>query len=583
MDYMNRYYEWVQADNLDPNLREELTELFGQWEKIKDRFCKDLDFGTAGMRGIMGAGTNRMNVVTVAEVTQALANVIAQSPNGKEKGVVIAYDTRDKSDQFAWVAAEVLAANNITTYVFDGPRPTPELSFAVRFLNAQAGIMITASHNPPEYNGYKVYWADGGQVLPNLANQVTQEAAKLDGLDVLGNLPKSPNKGLISVIGHEIDRSYLEAVKQCMLMPDLASDKGHILGVVYTPLHGTGANLLLRVLTEVGFSNVEPVLEQMQPDPDFNTVRVPNPEEAEAFKLGLRLAQDEQADLVLATDPDADRVGVMVRARHGQYIKLSGNQIGALLLNYILAVRIEQGALPSNAVVLKSIVSTELARAIARHYDVETMDTLTGFKYIGEKITQFEESGEKKFLFGFEESYGYLVGTHARDKDAIVASLLICEMVLYYKLQGMTLCDVLEQIYRQFGFYQEEVISLKFDTDDSHAMKHLMNAIREQLPQSLGYLKVSQVRDYLHKVNTDPSLPIADMLCFVLEDDSRIFFRPSGTEPKVKVYIHTKAETKEKAELKLEKLKQDALHLLQNAQHTSTTKRQTAATDNPTR
>ncbi|GAB7387947.1 phosphoglucomutase [Bacillaceae bacterium] len=573
-DYMAAYREWVNSPCIDEASKKELEAIADHPQEIEDRFYKELEFGTGGLRGVIGAGTNRMNVYTVRKATQGLANYIAkQGEEAKRRGVVIAYDSRHKSREFAEEAGLVLAKNGIKAYVFDELRPTPELSFAVRELGATAGIVITASHNPPEYNGYKVYWSDGGQIPPALADAIIAEIKQVGNpLEVTGmKKEEAVAKGLYQLIGEEIDRRYMEKLRTLVLNPQVVKEMADRVKITYTPLHGTGNKPVRRILQEVGFKHVHVVREQERPDPNFSTVKSPNPEEHAAFELALQMAKEEEPDLILGTDPDTDRVGLVVQNDAGDYVVLTGNQAGALMLEYILSQRQAKGMLPANGVVLKTIVTSEIGRAIAAAYGMETIDTLTGFKFIGEKIKEFEESGEKTFLFGYEESYGYLIGDFVRDKDGVQACLLAAEMVAYYKKQGRTLYEKLLDIFDKYGFYKEDLVSITLKgKEGQEKIAQIMESLRQKQPAQVAGQVVKICEDYKAGVSRNLetgeespiSLPQSDVLRFTLADESWFCVRPSGTEPKVKIYFGVKGSSLKDAGEKLERLKKEVLQLL---------------------
>ncbi|MDD3839415.1 MAG: phospho-sugar mutase [Clostridia bacterium] len=568
MDYMQKYNYWLKDDYFDEAVKKELEEIEDDPEEIKERFYKDLEFGTGGMRGIIGAGTNRINDYIVRKATQGFANYIKKTGRQNcKRGVVIAYDSRYKSREFAIQAALVLNGNDIKSYIFEDISPVPELSFAVRELNAVAGIVITASHNPPQYNGYKVYWEDGGQLVPTMANQVIDEIAKIDNFEKVNMIQEeqAKEKGLFNYIGSEIDDRYIERIKKIRLNHNKT---GHRTKIVYTPLHGTGRKLVMRALKEIGFDNVYIVPEQQQPDHNFSTVKYPNPEEPDAFRLAIPIAKQKQADIILATDPDCDRMGMAVLDKSGDYKLLNGNQTGALLIDYILSSMKLKGCLPNNGVVIKTIVTSELGREIASSYGVETIDTLTGFKFIGEKINQFEQTGEKKFIFGYEESYGYLAGTHARDKDGVVASMLAAEMTAYYKSLGMTVYQALKSIYQKYGYYMEELESVELKgIEGQEKLDKIMDGLRKDAPKELNGVKVKEIRDYLvgikydliEEKRYDITLPVSNVLYFALQDYSWVCIRPSGTEPKVKIYFSVKGEDANQARDKILGLKKSIM------------------------
>lgn len=547
MRAMEAYRDWLERFAGDRGIMEELLSIRDQPEEIEDRFYTELSFGTAGMRGIIGAGTNRMNQHTVRRASGGLADFILSIPGMAARGVVIAYDSRRFSAEFAKDAALVLAARGVRAFLFEALRPVPVLSFAVRHLKAAAGVAITASHNPAQYNGYKVYWEDGAQLSPKMAEGVTTciqrlgygDSLPMDEADALG-------KGLLRIIGNaEVDDDYIRMVLSLSIRPELLAEEGKRLSIVFTPLHGTGNIPVRRALREAGIPHVTVVPEQEAPDPDFPTVRVPNPEEAEAFSLAIPLARKVGATVVFGTDPDCDRLGVAIRDGEGVFHTLTGNQIGCLLLHHILSGMKHRGTLPENGAVLKSIVSTELARTLCQAYGVALFDTLTGFKFIGEKIQLFEDTGSHRFLFGFEESFGYLSGTQVRDKDAVNASLLLAEAACACAHEGITLYDRLQQIYRDYGYWSERVVSRNLPGKDGlENMRALMQRLRQKPPDHVGEFRVVAVRDYLSGVRregerVDPlQSPPSDVLYFELEGGHWFCIRPSGTEPKIKLYTN---------------------------------------------
>ena len=550
---------------------DELLSIQNDEKEIEDRFYTDLSFGTAGLRGVLGAGSNRMNCYVVRRATQALAKYILSTPGQAERGVVIAYDSRRFSDRFARQAAMVLCKMGVKVYLFESLRPVPMLSFAVRHLKAIAGIVITASHNPAQYNGYKVYWEDGGQMPPERADKILelirqttyQESAPMDEDKALAS-------GLLQIIGKDVDDAYMACVESLAISPELDREMGDKLTIVYTPLHGSGNIPVRRALADMGFTRVFVVPEQEKPDPTFHTVRVPNPEDPAAFKLALELQKKVHADLVFGTDPDCDRVGIAVLDGEGRVHALSGNQIGCLLLHYILDRRRANGTLPKNAAAVKSIVSTELARAICDDYGCAMVETLTGFKFIAEKIEQFTETGEHTFVFGFEESCGYLSGTEVRDKDGVNASLLIAETAAWYKKQDMTLYDALEAIYKKYGYYDSRVTSFALSgMDGLQKMGALMSDLREKVPSEFAGKRVLAVRDYLkgERVDTQGSVSAleqgkSNVLYYELEDGAWICVRPSGTEPKVKLYVNAMSASHEETEKQLQALSDAAVDCL---------------------
>ena len=564
MDYREIYEQWLANPYFDEATKEELKGISEDENEIKERFYMDLEFGTAGLRGIIGAGTNRMNIYVVRRATQGLANYIAKVDK-KAQGVAIAYDSRHMSPEFAEEAALCLAANGIKAYIFESLRPTPELSFAVRHLGCVAGINVTASHNPPEYNGYKVYWEDGAQITPPHDSGIMGEVKSISDWNTVKTMDKAEAEkaDLFQVIGKEVDDAYMAELKKQVLHMDAIKAEGKNLKVVYTPLHGTGNIPARRILKELGFENVYVVKEQELPDGDFPTVSYPNPEAAEAFELGLKLAKEVDADLVLATDPDADRLGVRVKDKNGEYHDLTGNMSGCLLANYELSQRkAVNGSLPEDGALIKTIVTTNLADAIAKGYGVNLIEVLTGFKFIGQQILGFENSGKGSYLFGFEESYGCLIGTYARDKDAIVATMALCEAAAYYKTQGKTLWDAMIEMYEQFGYYKDAIQSVTMKgIEGLQKIQEIMNSLRQNPPVEFAGHKVTAVRDYKADTITDVAtgavkptgLPNSNVLYYELTDDAWVCVRPSGTEPKVKFYYGVKgtslADADEKSDI----------------------------------
>ena len=564
MDYREIYEQWLANPYFDEATKEELKGISEDENEIKERFYMDLEFGTAGLRGIIGAGTNRMNIYVVRRATQGLANYIAKVDK-KAQGVAIAYDSRHMSPEFAEEAALCLAANGIKAYIFESLRPTPELSFAVRHLGCVAGINVTASHNPPEYNGYKVYWEDGAQITPPHDSGIMGEVKSISDWNTVKTMDKAEAEkaGLFQVIGKEVDDAYMAELKKQVIHMDAIEKEGKNLKIVYTPLHGTGNIPARRILKELGFENVYVVKEQELPDGDFPTVSYPNPEAAEAFELGLKLAKEVDADLVLATDPDADRLGVRVKDKNGEYHDLTGNMSGCLLANYELSQRkAVNGSLPEDGALIKTIVTTNLADAIAKGYGVNLIEVLTGFKFIGQQILGFENSGKGSYLFGFEESYGCLIGTYARDKDAIVATMALCEAAAYYKTQGKTLWDAMIEMYEQFGYYKDAIQSVTMKgIEGLQKIQEIMNSLRQNPPTEFAGHKVTAVRDYKADTITDVAtgtvkptgLPNSNVLYYELTDDAWVCVRPSGTEPKVKFYYGVKgtslADADEKSDI----------------------------------
>ncbi len=558
MDYMDKYNFWLTSPQFDEETRKELEAIKGNDLEIKDRFYKDLEFGTGGLRGIIGAGTNRMNKYTVGKATQGLSNyILKNNPEGKAMGVALAYDSRNMSPEFAEMSALVLNANGIKAYIFNELRPTPELSFAVRQLGCTAGIVVTASHNPPEYNGYKVYWADGAQVVAPKDEGIIGEVNSITDFSAIKMMDKAEavKNGLFNVVGKEIDDAFVENIKKQAVRPEEVI-KANDMKIVYTPLHGAGNKNVRRVLAEVGFENVYVVPEQEKPDGTFPTVGYPNPEDPKAFTLAIKLAQEKQADIIIGTDPDSDRIGVVVKDNNGNYDILTGNMTGALLTEYVLGGRKEKGTLPENAAMVKTIVTTEMVRAIAENYGVKLFDVLTGFKFIGEKIKQFEEDHSYSYVFGFEESYGCLSGTYARDKDAVGAAMLVCEMAAYYKNKGMTLYDGLMELYNKYGFYKEGVKSVTLKgVDGAEQIQKIMEYLRNNVPSDFAGNKVIWAKDYKTGVfknlltgeNEASTLPKSNVLYYNLDDRAWLCVRPSGTEPKIKFYMGVKADSLEKA------------------------------------
>ena len=557
MDYMKIYEEWTTNPFFSEETRKELLAIKDDEKEIKERFYADLEFGTAGLRGIIGAGINRMNNYVVAKATQGLANYIIHRKK-QSKGVAICFDSRRCSPEFADVAALCLAANGIKAYVFESLRPTPELSFAVRELGCVAGINITASHNPPEYNGYKVYWEDGAQITPPHDAGIMKEVKSITVQDAK-TMPKleAIHEGLYEIIGREIDDAYMAELKKKVIHQECIDKYGKELKIVYTPLHGTGNIPARRILRELGFENVYVVPEQELPDGEFPTVSYPNPEAAEAFELALKLAKEKDADLVLATDPDADRLGVYVKDdKTGEYITLTGNMSGCLLADYEISQIKELNGLPEDGALIKTIVTTNMADAIAKYYGVKLIEVLTGFKYIGQQILGFEQSGKGEYLFGFEESYGCLIGTHARDKDAIVATMALCEAAAYYKTKNMTLWDAMIAMYERYGYYKDGIQSITLKGIEGLAkIQEILDTLRNNTPEKFGKYKVLSARDYKKDTIKDmvtgevkpTGLPSSNVLYYDLEDNAWLCVRPSGTEPKVKFYYGVKGTSLEDA------------------------------------
>ena len=574
MSYMDTYKKWCTDSYFDEETRKELLALQGNDAEIEDRFYKDLSFGTGGLRGVIGAGTNRMNVYTVTKATQGLANYIKKQ-GGEDKGVAIAFDSRHMSVEFSEKAALCLNANGIKTYRFETLRPTPELSFALRELHCIAGIVVTASHNPPEYNGYKVYWEDGAQITAPKDKEIIAEVNAVTDFASIKMMDRAEaeEKGLFHVIGKEIDDRYMEELKKLVLSPDVIKEMADSLKIVYTPLHGTGNLPVRRVLKELGFTQVQVVPEQELPDGDFPTVSYPNPEDPKAFALALELAKKTDADLVLATDPDADRLGIYAKdSKTGNYMPFTGNMSGLLIAEYELSTRKETARLPKDGALVTTIVSSNMAEAIGKEYGIDVIEVLTGFKYIGEQIKFFEQDHSHTFLFGYEESYGCLVGTHARDKDAVVAVMALCEAAAYYKKQGLTLWDQMLKIYEKYGYYKETLVSVTMKgVDGAEKIQSILKQMRENPLKQIGDYKVLAVRDYDADTRLDmetgkvtaTGLPKSNVLYYELEHDAWCCVRPSGTEPKVKFYMGVKEEGLTQAEHALEGLKEAMTKIVQ--------------------
>lgn len=573
MEYRGKYEAWLNNPYFDKATKEELKSIANDDNEIKERFYKDLEFGTAGLRGIIGAGTNRMNIYTVRKATQGLANYILNK-NGQSKGVAIAYDSRHMSPEFANEAALCLAANKIKAYVFESLRPTPELSYAVRTLGCIAGINITASHNPPEYNGYKVYWEDGAQITPPHDKGIMDEVKAVTDYGTVKtmNLDEAKKAGLYEVIGQAIDDGYIAELKKQVIHQDSIDAMGKGIKIVYTPLHGTGNIPARRILRELGFENVYVVKEQEMPDGEFPTVSYPNPEAEEAFELGLKLAREVDADLVLATDPDADRLGVYVKdAKSGEYKVLTGNMSGCLLADYEIGQRKAIKGLPKDGYLIKTIVTSNLADAIAKGYGIGLIEVLTGFKYIGQKILGFETTGKGSYLFGFEESYGCLIGTYARDKDAIAATMALCEAAAYYKTQGKTLWDAMVDMYDKYGYYKDQIESITLKgIEGLEKIREILETLRNNPPAEVGGYKVLKERDYQAETIKDTvtgevastGLPKSNVLYYDLEDDAWLCVRPSGTEPKVKFYYGVKGNSLKDADERSRKLGEEVLAMI---------------------
>ena len=572
MGYKEIYNEWLTNAYFDADTKAELERIASDENEIKERFYTDLEFGTAGLRGIIGAGTNRMNIYTVRKATQGLANYILKSGNA-EKGVAIAFDSRRMSPEFAQEAACCLAANGIKAYVFDSLRPTPELSYAVRKLGCIAGINITASHNPPEYNGYKVYWEDGAQITPPHDKGIMDEVKAVTDYTTMKTMPTEDAKaaGLYEVIGAEVDDAYIAELKKQVIHQDAIDAVGKDLKIVYSPLHGTGNIPARRILKELGFENVYVVKEQELPDGEFPTVSYPNPEAAEAFELGLKLAREVDADIVLATDPDADRLGVRVKDKNGEYHDLTGNMSGCLLADYEIGQRNALRGLPEDGYLIKTIVTTNMADAIADYYNTGLIEVLTGFKYIGQQILGFETSKKCEYLFGFEESYGCLIGTHARDKDAIVATMALCEAAAYYKTKDMTLWDAMIEMYERYGYYKDDIQSITLKGIEGLAkIQEILETLRKNPPAEIAGYKVLKARDYKADTIQDmqtgevssTGLPTSNVLYYDLSDDAWLCVRPSGTEPKVKFYYGIKGTSLSDADEKSAAMGREVLAMI---------------------
>lgn len=566
MDYLKEYRRWCTDEAFDEETKKELKQIKDDEKEIEDRFYKELEFGTAGLRGIIGAGTNRMNIYTVGKATQGLANYIIKK-HGEDRGVVISYDSRHMSPEFSKETALILNANGIKTYLFDELRPVPELSFAVRELHCIAGIMITASHNPPKYNGYKVYWEDGAQIVPPVDKGIIEEVNKITDYATIKKISQkeAEDKKLFNTVGKELDEKYMSTLEKLVLNPEVIK-KEKDLKIVYTPLHGTGNKPVRTILKRLGFENVYVVKEQELPDGDFPTVDYPNPEDPKAFKLALDLAKEKDADIVLATDPDADRLGVYAKdSKTGEYKSFTGNMSGLLIAEYELSQKQERNLIPEDGVLIKTIVSSNLADSIAKNYNIKLVEVLTGFKYIGEQMKIFEETGKGTYLFGFEESYGCLIGTHARDKDGIAAVMALCEAAAYYKNKGLTLWDQMIKIYEKYGYFKEDLLSLTLEgADGAKQIQEMMEKLRNNIPNKIGNYVVEKFRDYKigkiidmkTKEEKATGLPVSNVLYFDLENDSWVCVRPSGTEPKIKFYVGIKGTNMQDAEVKVKELKE---------------------------
>lgn len=573
MNYKNVYEQWLNDDYFDNDTKKELMDIKDNDKEIEERFYKDLEFGTGGLRGVIGAGTNRINIYTVSKATQGLADyILAQKEYTKEKGVSIGYDSRFMSKEFAEITALVLNGNGIKTYLFDELRPTPMVSFAIRELGCIAGVVITASHNPPEYNGYKIYGEDGGQVPFPKDIEIIDYVNNIKDFKTIKKLDKEKaiKEGLFNIIGKEIDDKYDEKVLAQLVNKEVV-EKASDLKIVYTPIHGTGNKPVRRILQKAGFKNVNVVKEQEMPDCKFSTVDYPNPEDPNAFKLALKLADEIDADVIVGTDPDADRVGAIVKNNKGEYVILSGNMMGVLLTDYILSMRKEKGILSKKGAIISTVVSSNMTEKIAKAYNVDYFNVLTGFKFIGEKIKQFEQTGSNEYIFGFEESYGCLAGTYARDKDAVVATMLICELAAFYKNKGITLYEGLQEIYKKYGYFKENIKSITLKgIDGIKDMDKIMTSLRNDTPLNVNSNNVVEFRDYkseeikdlINNKISDTNLPKSNVLYFSLEDKSWFCVRPSGTEPKIKIYFGVEEETENKADEKIKSLMDNIMDII---------------------
>ena len=574
MDYIKKYQEWLQSEEIDEETKEALRKMEGNEEEIKDSFYKELEFGTAGLRGIVGAGTNRMNQYTVGKASQGLANYIIKN-NGQDRGVAIAYDSRHMSKEFSKLACLILNANGIKTYRFEALRPTPELSFAVRTLNCISGIVVTASHNPPKYNGYKVYWEDGAQISNPVDEEITAEVNAIDSYSKIKQISEeeAKEKGLYIEIGEEIDNKYIEYLKSISLNPEIIKKQANNLKIVYTPLHGTGKKLATRILDELGFANVHIVKEQAEPNGDFPTVKYPNPEDPASFELALKLAKEVDADIVIANDPDADRIGLHVKDnKSGEYILFNGNMIGLTIAEYLISQKREKGLLEKNTALIKTIVSSNMTDRICEKNGVALFETLTGFKNIAAKIKTFEKDNSYKCIMGYEESYGCLIGDKVRDKDGIAAMMLLAEAAAYYKEKGLTLWDNMLNMYKTYGYYKEGQVAITLEgADGAQKIKHMMERVRTNPPKQVGQYEVLKFRDYLYGNVTDckeektykENLPKSNVLYFELENDFWCCMRPSGTEPKIKFYMGVKGENLEEAKELVEGLTEGMKELME--------------------
>ncbi len=570
MNYKEKYNTWIESDIIDEATKNELKNISDDKE-IEDRFYKDLDFGTGGLRGEIGAGSNRMNVYTVAQATQGFANYL--NDNFKDPSVAIAYDSRNMSKEFAKAAALTLCASNIKVYLYESLRPTPVLSYTVRELKCSGGIVVTASHNPKIYNGYKVYDEFGGQVTDEKANTIIDNVNAVDDFSKIKNIDENIalEKGLLNYIGEELDKLYYEKVKGLTIRTDLVKEKANNLNVIYTPIHGSGNVPIRSVLEQLGYSNVKVVKEQEAPDGNFPTASYPNPENPDVFELAVKMAKTENPDIIFGTDPDCDRIGLVAKDSNGEYKVLTGNQTGLLLTHYVLSSLKETNKLPQNGVVIKTIVTTEGARSIAEDFNIEIMDVLTGFKYIGEKIREFEDAGNKTYLFGFEESYGYLAGNFVRDKDAVIAAMLVCEMCLYYKEQGKSLYDALIELYEKYGYFKENLVSLELKgKEGQEKITACIEALRNDPINEVDKVKIITRLDYklsieentVNNTKATIDLPKSNVLKYILEDGSYFVVRPSGTEPKMKIYLAVKSSSLDNADKDIAKFKEKVMEII---------------------
>lgn len=561
MDHIKKYERWLNSPYFDEKTKEELLSIKEDHEEIKDRFYADLSFGTAGLRGKIGAGTNRMNRYTVSLATQGLADTIKSfGQEAMNRGVAIGYDVRHFSKEFAEISSLVLAANGIKVYLFDDLRPTPELSFAVRKLNTISGIVITASHNPKDYNGYKVYWEEGSQILDDIAEKILNNIKKIEDFSDIKIIERkeAEESGLLNIIGKDVEDEYIEKVKSLALNDDIDKE----IKIVYTPLNGTGNKPVRRVLKERGFTNIIVVPEQENPDPDFTTVGYPNPEDVKAFEYAEALGKNVEADILIATDPDCDRVACVVRNSEGDFIPLNGNQTGALLVEYALGSRCEKGNLPDDGVIVKSIVTGDLSKSIAKKYGIETIDTLTGFKHICGKANEFDKTKEHTFIFGYEESIGYVYDTIVRDKDGVISSMLIAEMAAYYKKRGKTLLDILGELYKEHGYYKEKLISIVLEgIEGQERIGRIMDSFREEAIKSIGNNNLVKTIDYLEgNTGTPPS----NVLKYIFDTEAWYAIRPSGTEPKIKIYIYSKADSEEESLKQIEAIEEAVIERIKS-------------------